>query len=82
MAVSSKITGKKRKLSYKEQRELEQLDKELPALEAEKQTLTDGMSTEASYEKLQQMAARINEIESLLAEKEMRWLELSEIESN
>lgn len=70
---------KKRKLSYKEQRELEQLDKELPALETEKQSLTEKMSSETNYEALQKMADRINEIENLLAEKEMRWLELSEI---
>ncbi|MCU0334994.1 MAG: hypothetical protein MUF62_08065 [Chitinophagaceae bacterium] len=70
---------KKRKLSYKEQRELEQLDKELPILETEKQNLTEKMSSEGNYEALQKMADRINEIENLLAEKEMRWLELSEL---
>ena len=69
----------KKKLSYKEQRELEQLDKDLPALEAEKATLTEKMSSPLSYEELQEVSARLIAVTNELEEKEMRWLELSEV---
>ncbi len=67
-----------KKRSYKEQRELEQLDKELPALEAEKAQLTEVLSSGAlAYAEIQKHSDRISEITALLEEKEMRWLELS-----
>jgi ATP-binding cassette subfamily F protein uup len=69
----------RQKLSYKEQRELEQINKDLPALEAEKAALTADLSTGTlPYDILQQKSDRIQQITSLLEEKEMRWLELSE----
>ncbi len=68
-----------RKLSFKEKRELEQLEKEMPQLEEEKGRLEADMSSGTlSFEGLQQHGARIAEIVQLLEEKEMRWLELSE----
>ena len=69
---------KTRKLSYNEQRELDQLDKEIPNLEKEKSALQDAITKETEYEKLQEISSRIQVIESELEEKEMRWLELSE----
>ena len=69
------------KLTFKEKRELEQLDKEIEALTAEKgeisQLLEGGT---ADYEALQRASSRFVEIGKLLDEKEMRWLELSEKE--
>ncbi|MBS1783143.1 MAG: ABC-F family ATP-binding cassette domain-containing protein [Bacteroidetes bacterium] len=71
--------AKAKKLSYKEQREFEQLEKEIPALEHEKQQLSEDMSLpNLTYEALQKTSSRIVEITNLLEEKEMRWLELSE----
>lgn len=68
-----------KKLSFKEKKELEQLEKEMPALEEEKHRLEAEMSTGSlSFELLQQHGARIADIVTLLEEKEMRWLELSE----
>jgi ATP-binding cassette subfamily F protein uup len=70
----------KKKLSYKEQREFEQLEKDIPALEEEKKTVADKMTTSnLAYEELQLLSNRITEITNLLEEKEMRWLELSEL---
>ncbi len=70
----------KKKLSYKEQKEFEQLEKDIPALEAEKVTISDKMSTSGiSFEEMQQLGNRMMEITQLLEEKEMRWLELSEL---
>lgn len=68
----------KKKLSYKEQREFEQLEKDIPALEQEKGELAQRMSSNISYEELEQVNKRMIEITTALEEKEMRWLELSE----
>ena len=73
-------TPARRKLSYKEQRELEELEKLLPQLESEKTELEEKLSSGAlSHEELSATAARIGEIINQIEEKEMRWLELSEI---
>ena len=67
------------KRTFKEQREYEQLAKDLADLEAEKQQLEQSLNTETDYQKLQQMGNRLQEIKGLLDEKELRWLELDEI---
>lgn len=70
---------KKKKLSYNEQREFEQLEKDLPALEKEKAEITEKMSTaDLPYEELESMGNRLQAITDELETKEMRWLELSE----
>lgn len=70
----------KRKLSFNEKREFETLEKELPKLEQEKQDITVKMSNPAlPYDELQKLSARITEITQQLEEKELRWLELSEL---
>ncbi|MEM9337668.1 MAG: ABC-F family ATP-binding cassette domain-containing protein [Bacteroidota bacterium] len=70
---------KGRKLSYNEQRELDQLDKDIPKLEEKKQALQETLNAETAYEKLQAIGEEIKQIENELEEKEMRWLELSEM---
>lgn len=73
------LPAKPRKLSYKEQRELEALDRELPELEAQKAELEAQMSSGTMpYDQLQQASQRIQELIATIEEKEMRWLELSE----
>ncbi len=67
-----------KKLSFKEKHELENLDKEIPALQKEKEILELKMSENISYEEIQKIGVRINEIIAALDAKEMRWLELSE----
>ncbi len=77
---TTSATPSRRKLSYKEQRELEQLEIELPQLESEKAALEERLSSGTlSHEELSAAAARIGEIINQIEEKEMRWLELSEI---
>ncbi len=79
--VQQPKSEEKRKLSFKEKRELEQLSKEISELETEKQKLELSMSEQASnFELLQKSGERIAEIIALLEVKEMRWLELSEVE--
>ena len=73
-------TPSRRKLSFKEQRELEQLEKDIPALEQEKGELETLLSSGTlSHEELTSTAAKIADIINSLEDKEMRWLELSEI---
>ncbi len=70
---------KSKKLSYKEQREFEAIEKDIPLLEAEKGTISAQMSSGAlPYEQLQALTARITEVTAMIEEKELRWLELSE----
>ncbi len=71
----------KKRLSYKEQREFEQLEKDIPQLEQEKETVTAAMSQAGlPFDELQKLSDRITEITQLLEEKEMRWLELMNYE--
>ena len=78
-AVKEKSEPVKRKLTYKEQKELEQIEKELEALAAEKAELEAALSSGAlPFEKLQEASQRIGQILEETEEKEMRWLELSE----
>jgi ATP-binding cassette subfamily F protein uup len=69
----------KRKLSFKEQTEFKQLEKDMELLSKEKATLTEKLSgTVAHHDEIQKTAKRIEEIIISLDEKELRWLELSE----
>lgn len=77
--VEQQQTNKKKKLSYKEQRELEQLEKDLEALGRERKDLEEKLSGgEMSAAELLQASERIGEVMALLDEKEMRWLELND----
>ncbi|WP_259015800.1 ABC-F family ATP-binding cassette domain-containing protein [Emticicia fluvialis] len=70
----------KRKLSYKEQKEYEGLEKELEKLEQTKAQLLENMNSGGgSHEQLAQWAKEFENINETIAEKEMRWLELSEL---
>lgn len=69
--------GAKRKLSYKEQRELEQVEGEMERLGAEKVELEGALSSGTlSADKLTAASVRIGEVIERLDELEMRWLEL------
>lgn len=72
------IKTPEKKLSYNEKRELDQLDKDIPKLEANKAELQKSLLNETEYEKLQTISNEIKSIEKDLEEKELRWLELSE----
>ncbi len=71
----------KRKMTYKEKREYEQLAKEIEALENERKLLEEALcSGTLSVEELTSKSKRLPEIGDELDAKEMRWLELAEIE--
>ena len=75
-------TEQKRRLSFKEKRELEDLEKLLPELEEEKnqlEALLSGGATKA--DEIAKASVRYKEVQEKLDEVEMRWLELSEVEN-
>ena len=73
---------KVRKLTFKERQEMQQLESDMENLNAEKSELENILNSGTpEADKLVKSAQRIAEIINLLDEKEMRWLELSEIES-
>ena len=67
----------KKKLSFKEQKEFEQLNEEIPALEAEQKALEAKMAS-SDFEEVRAAGDRYKEIEALLEEKYPRWEELAE----
>ena len=72
----------RRKLSYKEKRELEQLEKDIETLEAEKKQIEEALcGGTTSVEEITTMSKRLPVLNDELDEKSMRWLELSEVEN-
>ena len=73
-------TEQKRRLSFKEKKELEELETLLPALEAEKTTLEALLSGGATLpDDIARASKRYQEVQEELDMAELRWLELSEI---
>lgn len=72
--------NQKRKLSFNEKREFEQLEKEIPELELQKEKLENQMNSgELAHDELYKKSLELDKIKTLLDEKEFRWLELSEL---
>lgn len=71
----------KRRMSFKERREFEQLEQEIADLEAEKKAIEDALcSGTLSVDELTEKSRRLPQLTDLIDEKTMRWLELSEME--
>ena len=68
------------KLTFKEKKELEEIEVSLETLEKEKSELLAEMSAETDGQKLQEVGRHYQEVSDLIEEKTMRWLELSEKE--
>ena len=78
-ATPQEAPAKKKKLTFKEQREFEQLEKDLESLAAEKADLEAKLSSGTlPFDQLQTASERIGQLINLIDEKELRWLELSE----
>ena len=72
----------KRRMTFKEKREFEQLEKDIAALEAEKKQIEEALcGGTTSVDEITAMSRRLPQLNDELDEKSMRWLELSEIES-
>lgn len=70
----------KRKMTFKEKQEFAQLEKDIETLTAEKESIETALSSgSVSVEQITEMSKRLPILNEELDEKEMRWLELSEI---
>ncbi len=75
------VENSRRRLSFKERKELEQLETEIAKLEEEKKTIETLLcSGTLSVDELTEKSKRLPELNDTLDEKTLRWLELSEIE--
>ncbi|WBX98855.1 ABC-F family ATP-binding cassette domain-containing protein [Chryseobacterium gambrini] len=77
--AANNTNTKKKRLSFKEQRELETIEKEMPELEEKRAKILDQLNNEADYEKISKLSADLESISETLENHEMRWLELQEI---
>lgn len=77
--AANNTNTKKKRLSFKEQRELETIEKEMPELEEKRTKILDQLNNEADYEKISKLSADLESISETLENHEMRWLELQEI---
>lgn len=68
----------KKKLSFKEQKELENLEQEIASLENRKSEINSELSNESNVEKIISLSHELEEVGKNLEIKELRWLELSE----
>lgn len=76
-------SDQRRRMSYKEKLEFEQLGKDIEALEAEKKLIEDALSSGAiTVDEITEKSKRLPVLNEELDEKSMRWLELSEIEAS
>ncbi len=77
--TSAPVVPKGPKLSFKEQKEFEELEKEMAALEIEKDSFVEKLNQGSDdFQLLTDWAKAIEDIKNKLEEKELRWLELSE----
>ncbi len=75
----NKVPQEKAKLSYREKKEYDLLEKEIEKLEAEKILLESSLnSADTDYQELEKISVRIGEVMQLIDAKSQRWLELSE----
>jgi len=75
---AEKPATNKRKLSFKEQHELEMIDKELPVLDKKRNEILEKLNNETDYEKISVYSAELERISGKMEEMEMRWLELQD----
>ena len=75
----TKNTNSKRKLSFKEQKELENIEKEMPVLKEKQDEILEKLNNETDYSIISELSQKLEETTSQLEAHEMRWLELQEI---
>lgn len=77
-AVKSAPQAATKKLSFKEQQELKEIDKEIPKLEKERNEILEKLNNETDYGKIAEYSKSLEMISEKLQDLEMRWLELQD----
>jgi ATP-binding cassette subfamily F protein uup len=79
--VAQPASTKPRKLSFKEKREFEQLEIQIPAMEAEKEEIEKMLynNPPAGFSQVQKLSERLAELNEAIESGTERWLELSEL---
>ena len=73
-------SAQKKKLTFNEKREFESLEAEIARLETEKEILETALNSGTlPHDELYQQSEKLVEIKLMIDEKELRWLELSEL---
>ena len=75
----NKNTNAKRKLSFKEQKELENIEKEMPVLKEKQDEILEKLNNETDYNIISELSQQLEKTTNQLEAHEMRWLELQEI---
>ena len=75
----TKNTNSKRKLSFKEQKELENIEKEMPVLKQKQDEILEKLNNETDYNIISELSQQLEKTTNQLEAHEMRWLELQEI---
>lgn len=68
----------KKKLSFKEQRELEQMDVEMPKLEKKRDAILNDLNQQTEYAKIAELTEKLQNIQNELDKMELRWLDLQD----
>lgn len=77
--MKPRLSEQKLRMTFKERREFEQLEKDIEILTAEKEHIVSALSSgQISIQDITAMSKRLPVLTEELDEKEMRWLELSE----
>jgi ATP-binding cassette subfamily F protein uup len=76
--LQPETNNSQKKRSYKLQKELDDLEKEIPQLEAKKKEIEAALTSTNEFERIQQLTAEFEKVNALLDEKSLRWLEIQE----
>lgn len=76
---NSSATKTKKKLSFKEQNELETIENDMPVLEEKRAEILAQLNNESDYDKISTLSAELEKISETLENHELRWLELQEM---
>ena len=81
-AVPKSVSNKPRKLSFKEKRELETLETQIPELEAEKSSIEQKLyhNPPSGFSEVQKLSEQLANLDEQIENSTLRWMELSEIE--
>lgn len=77
-SITSPTLSQKKKRTYKEQRELEHIEKDLPKLEEARTMILEQLNNETDYERISNLSKELEEVSEKLEFAELRWLELQE----